>query len=38
MEPTFSLFGSPLPLLIPAAFLIRTAAGADLTSKVNDLS
>ena len=36
--PTFSLFGSPLPLGIFKAFLINTAAGGGLTTKSNGLS
>jgi hypothetical protein len=33
--PTFSLFGFPDPLLMPAAFLSRSAAGGVFVSKVN---
>src|SRR5438105_11426509 len=36
--PTFSLFGSLEPTVIPAAFFSRTEAGGDLVIKVNDLS
>jgi hypothetical protein len=36
--PTFSVLGRPEPLLIPAAFFKRIAAGVVLVTKVNDLS
>ena len=36
--PTFSVFGVPLPLSIPAAFLNSVEAGGDFVTKVNDLS
>ena len=36
--PTFSLFGSLEPAVMPAAFLSRTEAGDDLVINVNDLS
>src|SRR5215469_17519883 len=36
--PTFSLFGSFDPAVIPAAFLSRTEAGGDLVMNVKDLS
>merc|ERR1712199_99114 len=38
MVPTFSLEGFPLPVLIPAAFLISTEAGGVFRMKVKDLS
>ena len=36
--PTFSRFGSPEPLSIPAACLISTAAGGVFVMKVNERS
>ena len=36
--PTFSLFGVPLPLVIPAAFFKRIDAGVVLLTKVKLLS
>ena len=36
--PTFSLFGSLDPAVMPAAFFNRIEAGGDLVMKVNDLS
>ena len=38
IDPTFSVWGSPEPLGIPAASLIRTAAGGVLVMKVNERS
>src|SRR5438477_7544057 len=36
--PAGALFGAPLPLSIPAAFLIRSAAGGVLVTKLNERS
>ena len=36
--PTFSLFGSLEPAVMPAAFFNSTDAGGDLVMNVNDLS
>ena len=36
--PTFSLCGTPEPLLSPAAFLISSAAGGVLVMNVNERS
>jgi hypothetical protein len=36
--PTFSLFGTLEPAVMPAAFLSSTDAGGDLVMKVKDLS
>ena len=38
IEPTFSLCGSPEPFSIPAASLIRTAAGGVLVMKSKERS
>ena len=36
--PTFSVFGRPEPLLIPAAFFNKNDAGGVLVTKVNERS
>ena len=36
--PTFSLFGSLEPVVMPAAFFKRMDAGGDLVMNLNDLS